>query len=110
MVAAVVPWLAAGPYLGVPLPDLALQVGIVPLQEPHLVQVRGQAVVEVLHRRLLVVSEQDPIPAASASPGEAAGASSSADASTAESQGRTSPLGGSEAPTSRAASAQLLPQ
>lgn len=54
---AVVPRLAAGSHLGVPLPDLALQVGVVPLQEPHLVQVGGQAVVEVLHRRLLVVGE-----------------------------------------------------
>lgn len=52
VVGAVVP-VGTRSLLLVPLPDLHLQVGVGILQGTHLVQVGGQAVVEVLHRLLL---------------------------------------------------------
>lgn len=57
LVLAVVP--DSGGLLLVPLADLKLQLGVGSLQGAHLLQVCGQAVVEVLHCHLLLAGEDD---------------------------------------------------
>lgn len=103
--AAVVPRLTAGAHLGVPLPDAALQLGILALQQPYFVQVGGQAVIEVLHCRLLIVGKQDPL----TGPAKASSATHT-NAPRAEPKGGTGPLGRSKAAPAHAAGTQLLPE
>lgn len=61
IIAAVVPGLTKGALLGVPLPDPALQVSVFLFQASHLVQVRSQAVVKVLHGDLFVTRKKNAI-------------------------------------------------
>lgn len=54
VIAAVVPGLAGEALCSIPLSDSAFQFSIFLLQALHLVQVGGQAIVEVLHGHLLI--------------------------------------------------------
>lgn len=83
----------AGSLFPVPLADVVLKLSVLFLQPSHLLQVRGQAVVEVLHGDLLIVVEQQVAARAAAARKAAAKAPAHAQAADAQAAA-VAPAGG----------------